>query len=82
MKSKIFITTIINKVKVTITTAFTVIIAIGLLFVAIKTIDAIQTANPTPCERQTDPGCLDDGQKPEPGLICPNPRTACPRNEG
>ncbi len=72
------LTTTIDIVKVGIATAFTVLIGSGLLFGTIKTIDAIQIANPPPpCEQRTVPDCIDEGHKPEPGLICPNPKTPC-----
>ncbi len=81
MKIRILITTI-DIVKVGIATAFTVLIGSGLLFGTIKTIDAIQIANPSsPCEQRTVPDCIDEGHKPEPGLICPKTRILCPLQE-
>lgn len=59
------------------TTAAVLILLWGvLLFSATIFVDATQIR-----EQQTDPDCLDEGQKPEPGLICPNPRTPCPLQE-
>ncbi len=65
--------------KQRLTTAAVLILLWGVfLFSATIFVDATQTANPPPCEQRTVPDCTDDGKKPEPGLICPNPRTHCP----
>ena len=77
MKIRIFTTTI-DIVKVGIATALTVFIGSGLLFGTIKTIDTTQTENTLSCEQRTVPDCTYDGQKPEPGLICTNPKIPCP----
>ncbi len=77
MKITVFTTTT-DIVKVSIIMALTVFIGSGLLYGAIKTIDATQIENSPSCEQRTVPDCPYDGQKPESGLICPNPRTPCP----
>lgn len=59
------------------TTAAVLILLWGvLLFSATIFVDATQIR-----EQQKDPDCLDEGQKPTPGLICPNPRIPCPLQE-
>ena len=63
--------------KFGVTLVLLVLFGSGLLFGTIRMIDATQTANP-PCEQRTVPDCIDNGQKPEQGLICPNLRTLCP----
>ena len=63
------------------TTAAVLILLWGvLLFSTIIFVDATQTANPPPCEKRTVPDCINEGHKQ--GLICPNPRTHCPLQEG
>ena len=65
------------------TTAAILILLWGvLLFSTTIFVDATQTEKPPTREQQTDPDCLDEGQKPAPGLICPNPRLPCPFQKG
>ena len=73
----------IRKTKQRLTTAAILILLWGvLLFSATIFVDATLTKNPLTREHQTDPDCPDEGHKPELGLICPNPRTPCSRDEG
>ena len=71
-----------TKNKQRLTTAAVLILLWGvLLFSASIFVDATLTKNPPTREKQTDPDCIDGGKKPEPRLICPNPRTPCPLQE-